>query len=101
MIFLLILLRLIIEHKPMVFVHENVPGFPSQMITETLGALYNLDECILSPDCFPVERRRKYTIGRLKTTVQILDFIHYVGICFLLLAFFLGGEGGRRREETW
>lgn len=67
-IYLLIMLRIIAEYKPHLVLHENVLGFPLAMICDILQELYDFEEVVLQPDIagWPIERRRKYMIGRLK-----------------------------------
>ena len=74
-IFLLVLLRMVLEWKPDIFIHENVLPFPTENIKEVLSVLYEIEEGILTPDFFPVDRRRRYMICRLKTSLRLLGNI--------------------------
>ena len=71
-LFLLILLRMILDWKPMIFLHENVLQFPLTLLEEILGELYQFEEHILCPQHagFPVDRRRKYCIGRFSLKLR-------------------------------
>ena len=78
-IYLLIMLRNIAEYKPHIFVHENVLGFPLAMILDVLQSMYDIEEVVLQPDIagWPVERRRKYMIGRLRMTLKHLGHMKF------------------------
>lgn len=71
-LFLLILLRMILDWKPMLFIHENVLQFPLALLEETLGEVYAFEEHVLCPQHagFPVDRRRKYCIGRFRLKLK-------------------------------
>ena len=73
-IYLLILLRMIAEWKPMIFIHENVLNFPISLLMEILDELYQFEEYLLQPQHagFPIDRRRKYCIGRLRLKLRRL-----------------------------
>ena len=47
-----------------IIIHENVPGFDETTLTESLGDLYNLDSCVLTPTMFgwPSERNRAWRV---------------------------------------
>lgn len=76
MVFLLLFIRLLTDYQPEVFIHENVPQFPTQILQECLGGLYTLEEDIMSPETsgsgFPIVRHRKYVTGRLNSRVTYL-----------------------------
>ncbi len=71
-IYLLIMLRIIAEYKPHIALHENVLPFPLEMLLEVLEELYEFEQVVLQPDIagWPVERKRKYMIGRLRFKVK-------------------------------
>lgn len=76
-IFLLLLLRMVLEYRPMIFLHENVVGFTISLLEDVLSPLYRLDESIIASEAmnFPVERRRKYCIARLSDSFKFLCFM--------------------------
>ena len=80
MLFLLILLRMVAEWQPMVFIHENVVHFPMVLLKDTLDELYDFEEHILQPQLagYPIERRRKYCIGRLRLKLKLLGDMNYL-----------------------
>ena len=63
------------SHQPLIFVHENVCGFPEDFLTSQLGDLYSIDQAVLEPQLFslPVSRKRRYAVCRLKSTLRIPD----------------------------
>ena len=71
-IYLLIMLRIIAEYKPHIVLHENVILFSLQLIAEVLEELYEFEQVVLQPDVagWPVERKRKYIIGRLRLKLK-------------------------------
>ena len=74
-IYLLIMLRMVAEWKPTIFLHENVLHFPVRLLVEILDELYHFEEYLLQPQHadFPVDRRRKYCIGRFRLKLRRLD----------------------------
>ena len=56
------------------FVHENVTGFPDDIIMRTLSSHYHIETVILNAlDCgVPIARKRKYTLCRLRTRIELL-----------------------------
>ena len=76
MVFLLLFIRLIAEYQPEVFIHENVPQFPTQILQDCLHDMYTIEEDLLSPESsgsgFPIVRHRKYITGRLNAGVTSL-----------------------------
>ena len=74
-IHLLILLRMVLEWKPDLFIHENVIQFPMAMIMECLKEIYTFDSVVLTPESlgFPIHRRRQYLLGRLTSKWKILN----------------------------
>ena len=71
-LFLIVLLRLILEDKPLLFLHENVLGFPLALLMDVLAELYEIEEIVITPEIanFPVERRRKYALGRFRLSLR-------------------------------
>ncbi|CAE7405505.1 unnamed protein product, partial [Symbiodinium necroappetens] len=69
------------------FVQENVQSFPDEFLSSMLSDLYELQSCVLDPECtfgWPVARRRKYVVGRHKTKtvpwhMRLDDFIRAIG----------------------
>ena len=49
-IFLLLLLRMVLEYRPMIFLHENVVGFMISLLEDVLSPLYSLDESIIASE---------------------------------------------------
>lgn len=74
--YLLLLIRLVLEYQPDIFLHENVTQFPLKLLQECLHGLYSLEEYICSPETsgsgFPIARVRKYIICRKESTVRFL-----------------------------
>lgn len=56
----------------MLFLHENVLGFPLTLSTDILKELYEVEELVITPEIanFPVERRRKYAVGRFRLSLR-------------------------------
>lgn len=63
---------MVVTFLPYLWVHENVVSFPGDMLKETLDADYHIEELLLQAEHsgFPVERKRKYTIGRLRVKLK-------------------------------
>ena len=82
--FLLLLMRLVLEYEPEVFVFENVVPFPMALLEDALHCKYVLEEVFLFPDfsgCgFPIARQRKYIICRLSSHAKLLagNKKHYI-----------------------
>ena len=76
-IFLLLLLRMVLEYRPMIFLHENVIGFVISLLEDVLSPIYRLEESIIASEAmsFPVERRRKYCIARLNDNFKFPGLI--------------------------
>ena len=70
--YLLVLLRVVLETLPDLFLHENVPSFPTELLLEVLHEAYVMEEMMTSPvdGAFPIERRRKYCLCRRRTTTR-------------------------------
>ena len=68
--YLLVLLRMVLETSPDVFLHENVSSFPTELLLDVLQDAYTVEELMTSPvdAAFPIERRRKYCLCRRKAT---------------------------------
>lgn len=77
---LLVLLRMVAQYIPDIFLHENVILFPLCLLKEILDCLYSFEEVILQADHtgFPIERKRKYIIGRYRLKLTTLCIIQYV-----------------------
>ncbi len=82
------MLRIIAEYKPHIMLHENVLPFPLDMIRDILDEMYEFEQVILQPDIagWPIERKRKYIIGRLRLKVKNFGLKKLKHI-FLLLTF--------------
>lgn len=86
-IYLLILLRMILEWKPDILIHENVVSFPQGLLEEVLDSLYSIESHILHPQQggFPIDRRRRYCICRFRLKLASLDDITLISeLCFEL-----------------
>lgn len=72
--YLLIMIRIVATWKPLLLLHENVLGFPLSLLLETLDELYEFEESVLQPQLagFPIDRRRKYCIGRFRLKLKFL-----------------------------
>lgn len=83
---LLVLLRMVAQYTPDIFLHENVLLFPLNLLKEVLDSLYSFEEAILQADHtgFPIERKRKYIIGRyrMKLTILCVELFHKYSIFF-------------------
>ena len=66
-------LRCVLEFKPFVFIHENVVGFPDDIIARTLSSYYDVETVVVnSLDCgLPISRKRKYTLCRLRSKLEL------------------------------
>ena len=80
MFFLLVLLRIVIQYQPTVFIHENVCSFPTELLREVLHECYDVDDMLTSPtECgFPIDRKRKYCLCMLRCAVRLHGWI---GVC--------------------
>lgn len=80
MVYLLLLLRMVLEYQPDIMIHENVLQFPARLLEECLHGLYLIQEFVRSPDVsgsgFPISRNRKYLICRKENTVQCFGCIY-------------------------
>ncbi|CAE7293769.1 unnamed protein product [Symbiodinium microadriaticum] len=100
------------------FVQENVPSFPDEFLSSMLSDLYELQSCVIDPECtfgWPVSRRRKYVVGRHKTQtvpwhMRLDDFIRAIscgakvaadGTLPLWDIFFVASGDELRSELLW
>lgn len=60
--------------KPQLFIHENVPSFPDEIVARTLSSHYDVETVLVDAlDLgLPITRKRKYTVCRLRSTVSFL-----------------------------
>ena len=86
-IYLLILLRMILDWKPDILLHENVISFPQRLLEEVLDSLYSIESHILHPQQggFPIDRRRRYCICRFRLKLTSLDDITLISDVFRTL----------------
>ena len=75
-IYLLLLLRMVASFRPLIFIHENVVAFPLKLLSDCLQEMYDFEEVVLHADQtgWPVERKRKYCVGRLSGKILQLVF---------------------------
>ena len=69
-----------LDFRPYIFVHENVCQFPDSIIERALSAYYEVETIVVnSLDCgLPISRKRKYTLCRLRSKLELHDCCLYV-----------------------
>ncbi|CAE8609464.1 unnamed protein product, partial [Polarella glacialis] len=75
-VYLLVLLKMVHQFEPDIFLHENVPGFPWKLLSSTLQCKYHVDKCELDPNrhCgVPIRRERVYAVCSLKKRIAPLN----------------------------
>lgn len=86
MVYFLMMMKIALQSRPDILIHENVIQFPFELLQSILGPVYDGHSVLLTPTelGFPVQRKRRYSVMYLKKRVECVKSLPtLMEVCFV------------------